>query len=239
MGVDHLVTEEPLEHALGSAKRTLLSIEHALRTAHGLSFLSMDLYLTGKENFRDKYARIRPYKGNREKVSRPVHYEAIRAYLIRRWGAVVIEGSEADDAVATIAAAHDYDPERVCIVSPDKDLTTVPGRLYNFRKKKMRIITPGEARMNFYRQMLVGDPVDNVLGCYKTGPGTAGKIVTASQTDVESAQAVLDEFRASMTRKGCPYAETHRPEEAMMETGILLHMQRKAGEIWRIPEGVK
>lgn len=237
--LEHLVTEEPLEYTLASAKRTLLSIEHALRVDHGLSFDKMDLYLTGKVNYRDDYARIRPYKGNREKVSRPVHYEAVRAYLTNRWGATTVEGIEADDAVATLAAGLEYDPERVCIVSPDKDLTTVPGRLYNFRKRKMRVITPSEARLNFYRQMLVGDPTDNVLGCYKTGAKTASSIVTASQTEVESAQAVLDEFRASVGRKGCPYALTHRPEEAMMETGILLHMQRRPGEIWRIPDGVK
>lgn len=234
-----LVTEEPLEYTLASAKRTLLSIEHALRVTHGLSFEKMDLFLTGRVNYRDNYARIRPYKGNRTKVARPVHYEAIRAYLTHRWGAETVEGIEADDAVATIAAAYDYDPDRVCIVSPDKDLTTVPGRLYNFRKRKMRVITEAEARLNFYRQMLTGDPTDNVLGCYKCGEKSAAQIVTASQTEVESAQAVLDEFRASVGRKGCPYAETHRPEEAMMETGILLHMQRTPGQIWRIPDGVK
>lgn len=244
--LDHLVTEEPLENALGSTKRTLLSIEHALRVKHNLSFDRMDLFLTGSENYRDQYARIRPYKGNRAKVSRPVHYEAIRAYLINRWGATVVEGIEADDAVATLAAAHDYDPERVCIVSPDKDLTTVPGRLYSpFRKGKkvpldaMRILTPDQARVNFYRQMLVGDTTDNVLGCFKVGPKLAGTVVTMSQTEVESAQAVLDQFRASVLRPDCPYRDTHRPEEAMMETGILLHMQRKPGEIWRIPDGVK
>jgi hypothetical protein len=240
--VEHLVTEEPLEHALGSTKRTLLSIEHALRVNHGLSFPRMDLFLTGTTNFRDDYARIRPYKGNRAEASRPVHYEAIRAYLTNRWGAVTVEGIEADDALAMMAHVHGYDPNEFCIVSMDKDLKTVPGRLYNFRKKgkpeAMRIITPGEARMNFYRQMLTGDPTDNVLGCYKTGAKTAAQIVTASQTEVESAQAVLDEFRASVKRKGCPYAETHRPEEAMMETGILLHMRRTPGEIWRIPNGV-
>lgn len=243
MEVDPLVTEAPLEHALGSTKRTLLSIEHALRVDHGLSFDRMDLFLTGKRNYRDDYARIRPYKGNRDKVARPVHYEAIRAYLCNRWGAQVVDGIEADDAVATIAHCYDYDPDRVCIVSPDKDLATVPGRLYNFRKRgrrdAMRILTPDQARVNFYRQMLTGDPTDNVLGCYKTGAASAAKIVTASQTEIESAQAVLDEFRESVKRKGCPYAETHRPEEAMMETGVLLHMQRRPGEIWRIPEGVK
>lgn len=235
--VEPLITEEPLEHALGSAKRTLLSIEHALRVEHKLSFLKMDLFLTGSVNYRDEYAKIRPYKGNRTDVARPVHYEAIRAYLQTRWGAEVVEGIEADDIVATIAHSYEYDPERVCIISPDKDLTTVPGRLYNFRKRLMRIISPDEARVNFYRQMLVGDVVDNVIGCYKTGPKGAVSIVTMSQTDKESAAAVLGEFEASLKRKGCPYAG-RTARDVMTETGILLHMQRTTGQIWAIPEGV-
>ena len=235
--VEPLITEEPLDHALGSTKRTLLSIEHALRVEHKLSFLKMDLFLTGHTNYRDSYAKVRPYKGNRVDVARPVHYEAIRAYLQTRWGAEVVEGIEADDAVATIAHGFEYDPERVCIVSPDKDLTTVPGRLYNFRKRAMRIISPDEARVNFYRQMLVGDVVDNVIGCFKTGPKTAVSIVTMSQTEQESAAAVLLEFEASLKRKGCPYAG-REARDVMTETGVLLHMQRAAGQIWSIPEGV-
>lgn len=232
--IDPLITEEPLVNALGSTKRTLLSIEHALRVDHGLSFLKMELFLTGSGNYRDEYAKIRPYKGNREKVARPVHYEAIRAYLQTRWGATVVDGIEADDAVSTIAASCGYDPERVCIVSPDKDLTTVPGRLYNFRRRTMKLITENEARVNFYRQMLVGDVVDNVMGCWKCGEKGAANIVTATQTEVESAAAVLEEFQASLKRAGCPYAD-RTAQDVMLETGILLHMQRKPGEIWSIP----
>lgn len=231
---DPLTTEEPLEHALGSTKRSLLAIEHALRVEHGLSFLKMELFLTGTGNYRDEYAKIRGYKANRAGVPRPVHYEAIRSYMITRWGATVVDGIEADDAVATIAHAHQYDPEKVCIVSPDKDLLTVPGRLYNSRTRKMRIISPDDARLAFYRQMLTGDVTDNVLGCFRCGEKSAEKIVVQSQTEVESAEAVLQEFEASLKRAGCPYAD-RTARDVMRETGILLHMQRTPGEIWELP----
>jgi hypothetical protein len=232
---EHLVTEEPLEHALGSVKRSLLAIEHALRVDHGLHFENLELWLTGETNFRDVFATIRPYKGNREKVSRPVHYEAIRAYLKRRWGAQVTEGIEADDRVAEISYFHKHNPDAVCVVSPDKDLLTVPGRLYNFRAKprdRMRIVSPDQARVNFYRQVLTGDATDNVLGCYKTGPKTAEKIVTMSQTEEASARLVLEEFEASVKRAGCPYTDA---KAAFLETGRLLHLRRFNGDLWAPP----
>lgn len=234
--VEPLITPAPLEHALGGMKRSLLAIEERLR-GMGMKFTKLEPYLTGSGNFRDDIARIRPYKGNREKVSRPVHYDALRAYLETRWGATVVEGIEADDAVAMVAAAHEY--AGVCIVSPDKDLRQVPGPLYNPRTEELTVISPSAARCFFYRQMLAGDSVDNVLGAYKCGTKRAESLVTGSQSEVESAQAVLDEFRESVERRGCPYAKTHRPEEAMLETGRLLHLLRSPDDKWNIPKEVR
>jgi len=232
-----LVTESPLEHALGSTKKTLHSIEDALRE-HGIPLSTpLDLFLTGKGNYRDQYAKVRGYKANRKDAPRPVHYDAIREYLIRQWGATVVSGIEADDAVATIANTYDYDPEQVCIVSCDKDLTTVPGRLYNFRRRTMVVLSEAEARGNFYRQMITGDVTDNVMGVYKSGPKAAAGIVDDRETERSQAQKVLTEFDYSRSRKGCPYADRDA-RDVMTETGILLHMQRTPGEIWAIPEGV-
>lgn len=234
---EHIITEEPLVNVLANVKRSLLAIEHALRVEHKLTFDRLHVFLTGKGNHRDAYAKVRGYKANRLDTPRPVHYEAIREYMIRRWDAQVVDGCEADDAVATIAAAHAYDPERVCIVSMDKDLTTVPGRLYNNKRREMKIISPADARLNFYRQMLTGDPVDNVPGCFRTGKRAAESLVTQSMTETEMASSVLAEFTASILRKGCSYADRD-PRDVMTEMGILLHMQRRPGEIWQIPEGV-
>lgn len=60
---------------------------------------SYQLYLTGGGNFRDNLATIQPYKGNRV-APRPYHFQTIRDFLVREWGAEVVEGVEADDKVS-------------------------------------------------------------------------------------------------------------------------------------------
>ena len=85
---------EPVEFALGNVKTALNSILASLGTE---SYIG---YLTGKGNWRDDFAKIRKYKGNRDEAHKPVHYAAIREYLINHWDAIVVEGEEADDAIA-------------------------------------------------------------------------------------------------------------------------------------------
>ena len=233
--VTPVIEAEPVVNALAMCKRTLLGIETVMDEAK-IEFDRLDLFLTGKGNFREGIATIRGYKANRIGVERPVHYKAIRRYMAERWGAITVDGYEADDAVAMMAHMYQYDPDRICIVSVDKDLLTVPGRLYNFKKKLMRIVTPEEALRAFYRQMLTGDVVDNILGCYKSGDKRALTVIPDDLTDGKDMYGrVLEEFRASMTRKGCPY--THMTAEAVvLETGRLLHMQRWIGQMWEPPK---
>jgi hypothetical protein len=228
---------EPLVNALAMTKRTLLKIEEAM-DAHDVAFDRLELFLTGKGNFRDEIAQLRGYKANRIGVEKPVHYKAIRRYMIERWKATVVRGYEADDAVAMVAHENEYDPERVCIVSGDKDLLTVPGRLYNFRTKQMKIVTQQEAWVAFYRQMLTGDVVDNIAGCYKVGPAAAEKIVTEDMDEDTMARAVLAAYDTSKEKKGCPYAD-RETLSIFLEMGRLLHMARTLGETartgWWVP----
>jgi hypothetical protein len=228
---------EPLVNALAMTKRTLLKIEEAM-DQHGCEFDRLELFLTGKGNFRDEIAQLRGYKANRIGVEKPVHYKAIRRYMRERWKAKVVHGYEADDAVAMCAHENEYDPERVCIVSGDKDLLTVPGRLYNFRTKQMRIVTPQEALVAFYRQVLTGDVVDNIAGCYKVGPAAAEKIVTPDMDEDTMARATLAAFETSKGKKGCPYTD-RESSSIFLETARLVHMARTVRETftsgWWLP----
>jgi len=61
--------------------------------------LTRNIILSGPGNFRDSIATIKPYKGNRDPTHIPVHYSAIRQYMIDQYCAVVIHGREADDEV--------------------------------------------------------------------------------------------------------------------------------------------
>lgn len=228
-----LAEAEPVENALALVKRQIFRISQKLDN-DGYIYSAMELYITGKGNHRDEIAKVRPYKGNRVHMEKPVHYAAIRRYLVNRWDAAVVNGWEADDEVATEAASCDYDPGRVMIVSQDKDLRTVPGLLLNYRHNQYELINERQALANFYRQMVTGDVTDNVVGCYKSGEKVAERIVNEHMTPRQMYEAVLKEYEASLGRKGCPYAD-RTAEDVALEMGRLLHLSRFKGDIWSPP----
>lgn len=100
------------------------------------------LFLTGKDNFREKIAKKAVYKENRSDKEKPFHYENLKAYLIHSLGAVVIDGMEADDAMAIAQIAdfnsearqgwYEEEPLGTIIASRDKDLRMVPGWHYSW-----------------------------------------------------------------------------------------------------------
>lgn len=143
------------------------------------------IYLSGGDNFRFK---INPqYKANRIGVRRPYHLENVREYLITNWGAVVTDGIEADDAIGT--AQDKRSPESVkntVAASIDKDFFCFPGHHYQWphhgKEARLLYVSPTEARINFYKQVLTGDKTDNIMGLHGVGPAIAGTIVKASKS---------------------------------------------------------
>lgn len=228
---------EPLENALALVKRQLVRVMEKLDT-DGYQYDKLELFLTGKGNFRNDIATIRPYKGNRVHMEKPVHYGAIRRYLQNRWGAIVINDWEADDEVAMQSHRHGYDPAEVMIVSQDKDLRTVPGLLYNYRRNTYELITKQQALVNFYRQILTGDLTDNIPGVYRVGEAAAARLITEDMCEVEMYSACVESVKTSQNKKGCPYASMD-PEAVVLEYGRLLHMARTPSqtgmELWQPP----
>lgn len=68
---------------------------------------SCRVFLSGAGNFREGVATVKPYKGNRDGASKPLLHEAITTYMIDDWGAEIVQGMEADDALA-VAQTADY-----------------------------------------------------------------------------------------------------------------------------------
>lgn len=238
IGYETRAEAEPLENALALVKRQLTRVSEKL-DRDGYRFERLELFITGKGNFREQIAKVRPYKGNRILMEKPVHYHSIRRYLSNRWMARTINGWEADDEVAMQAALEGYDPSQVMIVSQDKDLRTVPGLLFNYRSNAYEMISQQAALVNFYRQIITGDATDNIVGVHKAGPAKAVGIITTDMTETDMWNAVVQEFAASMEKKGCPYADRD-PADVALETARLLHMARRIQETlpggwWRPP----
>lgn len=231
--VNPVVDPEPLQNALHLVNRTLYGIDSHL-AGLGIEFDKMELYITGSNNFRDQLATIKPYKGNRDPAHKPYYYKSIRRHLMNRWGAIKVDGYEADDALSMIAHEEGYDPERVVLVSIDKDLRTVPGRHYNFKKKILEDVSHEEALVNFYRQLVTGDATDNIGGAYKAGPKLAEKIIVLGNSEHDHYMAALAAYANGKEKPGCPY-QNLSPRDALVENARLLHLKRYPGERWQPP----
>lgn len=170
---------EPLEHALGNTKEILEKILSTLETT------DYALYLTGTGNFR---RCISSYKANRDPSMKPYWMDDIIAYMVKYWGATVVEGMEADDAIGLA------NNDNSIIVSTDKDLDTLPGWHYNWVKQQIYEVSADEADVNFWTQMLTGDRSDNVTGVPKVGPVSASKLLSVCRTPTERRDAVLAEY---------------------------------------------
>jgi len=174
-------------------------------------------YLTGSGNFRNDIARTAPYKGNRT-APKPKHLQFIRDYLVSAWDFRISEGEEADDSIAIEHTSRNHES---IIASIDKDFLQLPGKHWNFVKKEMTEVNEAEALLNFYRQVLTGDRVDNIIGLKGIGPVKADKILANYTSGAEMYFACIEAYGGS--------------EERVIENCRLLWLRRTVGEIWQPP----
>lgn len=174
------------------------------------------LFLTGKNNFRYEVAITHPYKGNRTQP-KPPHLQEIRKHLVGKWGALVCDGQEADDAIAIEATKLGDDS---IMATVDKDFNQVPGWHYNFIKREHYYVDEAEGTRFFYTQLLTGDSTDNIFGLERVGPKKAAKILEDCTNEEEMYTACLE-----------AYGDFKR----LLENARLLWLRRKRNEMWEPP----
>ena len=179
-------------------------------------------YISGSENFRFGIAKTHPYKGNREKLKRPNHLQALRDHIVKKWNAEISEGMEADDVVSIMSYKH---PKSI-IAHIDKDLDQIPGSHYNYVKKVFYNVGKTEALRKLYTQALVGDTVDNIKGVRGIGPKKAEKLLKDCHTEETLYNTVLSVYNNSM----------ENGEERLHENMQLLYLLRSEDDEWRKPE---
>lgn len=212
---------DPLEFNLQLTKKVMHGI---LMNSACDSFIP---YLTGSDSMHPNFRSVlySDYKANRT-AKKPVYFQEIRDYLTDVWRSEYVFGMEADDAIAIDATAG---IDSVIIVSIDKDLWTVPGWHYNWRKKTpLEYVTEHEALVNFYRQLLIGDTSDNVPGCPGIGVVKAAKIITDAMWPEHAM------YRSCIGAYASAYGGTHAEpndepiaENAVHRAATLLWMTRE------------
>lgn len=228
----------PLEHSLHAAKGILEGIHSkvgAYLYEYGQQIGESELYLSGANNFRDRIATIVPYKGSRRPDSRPYWYDSIREYYIKRHGAKLVGGMEADDAVSIRQWNAAEGSTIICTI--DKDLRMVPGHHYNYMRKEADFIKRDAARLAFYTQLLTGDTSDDIRGLWRVGKGAACVKELSHFGPDEGAQYefVLYEYCKNIEK----YPEKHLPHigaaASLLENARLLWMLTEPDELWTPP----
>lgn len=128
----------------------------------------------GHRNYRhDVYPE---YKANRPETPdyiidlRPIIHETFLEYK----GMTGLEVIESDDALSIFATTYGKSDEfDITYARVDKDLACIPGRHYNYNKKKFTTITKNEADFFARCQILSGDSGDNIPGVPGIGPAKA------------------------------------------------------------------
>jgi len=163
-------------------QRVDVDIVEFVETLGGTKFT---VCLSDSENFRKQL--YPEYKSNRVGVRKPVVFSALRDYLIDNWDCQFWPRLEADDVMGILATGKD----ECIIVSADKDLRTVPTKVYNPSKPDLGVIdvSETEADRNHLIQTLTGDRTDGYPGCPGIGPARAEKIVDGGWDAVVDAYA--------------------------------------------------
>lgn len=111
------------------------------------------------------------YKGNRTNLRKPELLQYVKKHLAAEWPSYQRPRLEADDIMGILATHLRLVPGEKIIVSEDKDLRTVPARVYNPRypERGIQEISELDADRLHMWQTMVGDPVDGYLGCRGIG----------------------------------------------------------------------
>ena len=119
------------------------------------SFSDIILFFSDSVNFRKKI--LPDYKGHRNR-KKPCGYKRVIRELKTEFEVIIMPELEADDAMGIYSTQH---PGNM-IVSPDKDMRQIPGKLYNL--DEVFTVSPEEGAKWHLIQTLSGDQTDGYAG---------------------------------------------------------------------------
>ena len=135
------------------------------------------------------------YKSNRKSTRKPSGFSAFIDWVETAYPSLTMNSLEADDVMG-IEATRPENIGKCVVVSSDKDLKTVPCKLYRPMQDELLDITTQQADAFFLQQCLMGDQTDGYGGCKGVGEKTAAKILGSRPTWELVEQAYL---KAGMT----------------------------------------
>ena len=130
--------------------------------------------LSSKNNFRKNFYPV--YKSNRTQ-RRPSILKDLREYVIKRFPYLEKDTYEADDLLGIYGTNYDF----VTIASGDKDMKQIVTKQYDWKEHKFFNVEQEEATRFYYKQILIGDPVDGYKGLPSCGDVKSEKILDKAE----------------------------------------------------------
>lgn len=196
---------DPLDIAIIRCDKTMRDILDQTQADRFMVFIG------GGENFRHT---INPdYKANRKDTPKPKHLEDCRERLLTEWGCEMAVGLETDDLLGI------NQEEDTFIASIDKDLLQIPGNHFNWVKQESQTVSELDGVRWFWKQMLIGDVSDNLVGVKGIGKVKASKYIDHLETQQEMFDVVYGLYK--------------NEEKRFLVNGLCFYiMQRGENDIW-------
>lgn len=150
------------------------------------------------------------------RVERPSHLLEVKRYIEQLSNCVVGGNIEADDLLGHWSNQLEH---KAVIITVDKDLDQIYGPHFNFRKQSFYFVEETQANLFFLKQLVMGDPMDNIPGLPQWGPVKAEKLLAGSPG--EEAEAVIQAYKLVYQDNWLEY---------FLSNGKLLFIQRQPND---------
>ncbi len=182
--------------------------------------------LSSPENWRKELWS--EYKANRKDKERPVLIEHCREFLSANYDVECWPRLEADDVMGILSQSI----RGSVIVSVDKDMKTIPCRLYNPGRPEEGVVIVDDVMAHEWHmtQTLTGDAVDGYKGCPGIGPKKAERIIREVFDEVNPVQNYStwrSELWKAVKRQ---YAEKSLTDADALLNARLAYILRRPGE---------
>tara|TARA_R100001530_G_scaffold799_1_gene1357 strand:- start:280 stop:1044 length:765 start_codon:yes stop_codon:yes gene_type:complete len=178
-GNDIIVVTSNFSDAYNATDRELTRIKNKFG-----SFSDVILFFSDSENFRKKI--LPEYKGHRNR-KKPCGYKRVINELKKEYKVIIKPTLEADDTMGIYATKYPGN----CIVSPDKDMRQIPGKLYNF--DELFTVSKEEGAKWHLIQSAAGDQTDGYSGVPGIGVKRATTIFESKGYSWETLVGMYDE----------------------------------------------
>ena len=173
-----------------------------------------EVFVSGKNNFRDSLPLPKKYKGNRADSIRPIHLRAAKLFMVHNYKAKISNGAEADDFLIIRGYEELRQGNIPILITVDKDANAYSGlSVYDFTQESPQIIllpdfgslwrtdtkVTGNGFIFLCFQWLFGDPVDDYKPCQlantKFGEVAAYKLLKDCETEQQALEVVIQQYK--------------------------------------------